>query len=78
MPAVIAWLGGLGLYKLASLFTALAAFGWVFYKYSFECCLMTAMISLLFTMFGFKLARTGLLFSVALYIVAQAVGVSLR
>lgn len=78
MPAIAAWLMGLGLYKLAAFISAVAAATWVFYKFSFEICLMGAMISLFFTMFGFKGARTGLLFSIALYTVTQVIGLSIR
>lgn len=78
MPAVAAWLVGLGFYKLAGLVTAMAAAGIAFYKFSFEICLMGSLVSLFFSMFGFKLARGGVLLSVALYVVTQVFGAAIR
>ena len=78
MPAVVAWLVGMGLKKLAGWVATLAAAGTAFYYYSFEICLTGAMISLFFSMFGFSLARKGVLFSIALYVVTQVLGVSLK
>ena len=78
MPAVAAWLVGMGLKKLAGWVATLAAAGTAFYYYSFEICLMGAMISLFFSMFGFSLARKGLLFSVALDVVVQVLGAALK
>jgi len=74
MPAVVAWLVGMGLKKLAGWVTVIAGAGTAFYYYSFEICLMGAMVSLFFSMFGFSLARKGVLFSVALYVVVQVLG----
>ena len=78
MPGIVAWLVGLGLKKLAGWVATLAAAGTAFYYYSFEICLMGAMVSLFFSMFGFSLARKGVLFSVALYVVTQVVGLALK
>jgi len=74
MPAVVAWLIGMGLKKIAGWVAIVAGAGTAFYYYSFEICLMGAMVSLFFSMFGFSLARKGVLFSVALYVVAQVLG----
>jgi len=78
VPGIVAWLVGLGLKKLAGWVATLAAAGTAFYYYSFEICLMGAMVSLFFSMFGFSLARKGVLFSVALYVVTQVVGLALK
>ncbi|MDD3655123.1 MAG: hypothetical protein PHO01_13270 [Desulfotomaculaceae bacterium] len=78
MPGIIAWLAGLGLAKLAGLLATVSAAGVLFYHYSYQICLMGAMVSLLFTMFGFRLARTGVMFFVAVYVVVQVLGVALR
>lgn len=78
MPAIVAWLIGMGLKKVAGWVAVAMAAGTAFYKFSFEICLMSAMVSLFFSMFGFKLARTGVLFSLALYIVVQVLGISLK
>ena len=78
MLAVIAWLIGMSLKKLAGWVATLATAGTAFYYYSFEICLMGAMVSLLFSMFGFSLARKGVLFSVALYVVVQVLGVAVK
>ena len=78
MPAIIAWLVGMGLKKIAGWVTVAAGVGTAFYCYSFEICLMGAMVSLLFSMFGFSLARKGIMFSVALYVVTQVLGVALK
>lgn len=77
MPAIFAWLTGLGLAKLAALVATVAAAGAAFYRYSFEICLMSAMVSLLFSLFGFRLARTAVLFSLALYVVTQVLGAAI-
>jgi len=77
LPAVAAWLVAAGLKKVAGWVAVIAGAGTAFYYYSFEICLMGAMVSLFFSMFGFLLARKGVLFSVALYIVAQVLGKSL-
>jgi len=78
MPAVAAWLVAAGLKKLAGWAATLAAAGTAFYYYSFEICLMGAMVSLFFSMFGFSLARKGVLFSVALYVVTQVLGAAMK
>ena len=78
MPAVIAWLVAAGLKKLAGWVTIAAGAGTAFYYYSFEICLMGAMVSLFFSMFGFSLARKGVLFSVALYVVTQVLGAAMK
>ena len=78
MPAVIAWLVAAGLKKLAGWAAVAAGVGTAFYYYSFEICLMGAMVSLFFSMFGFSLARKGVLFSLALYVVTQVLGASLK
>jgi len=78
LPAVAAWLVGMGLKKLAGWVAVVAGAGTAFYHYSFEICLMGAMVSLLFSMFGFSLARKGIMFSVALYVVTQVLGVALK
>ena len=74
MPGIAAWLVGMGLKKAAGWVATLAAAGTAFYYYSFEISLMGAMVSLLFSMFGFSLARKGVLFSVALFVVVQVLG----
>lgn len=76
MP-IIPWLIGMGLYKLAGLVAGVAAALVAFYRYSFEISLMGAMTSLLFAMFGFKRARTGVIFFVALYVITQMMGVAI-
>jgi len=78
LPGMAAWLVGMGLKKLTGWVTVITGVGTAFYYYSFEFCLMGAMVSLLFSMFGFSLARKGVLFSVALYVVVQVVGASLK
>jgi len=78
MPAILGWLAGAGMYKIAALVATLSAAGVAFYRYSFEVCLMGAMVGLLFSMFGFRLARTVTLFSFALYVVTQMLGVAVR
>ena len=78
MPAAAAWLVAAGLKKLAGWVAVVAGAGTAFYYYSFEICLMGAMVSLLFSMFGFSLARKGIMFSVALYVVTQVLGVALK
>jgi uncharacterized membrane protein len=77
MPAVLGWLAGLGLTKLAGLVAGIAAAGMAFYHYSFEICLMGSMICVLFSMFGFKLAQKGVLFFIALYIITQGLGAAI-
>jgi len=72
----MAWLVAAGLKKVAGWVAVVAGAGTAFYYYSFEICLMGAMVSLFFSMFGFSLARKGVLFSVALYLVVQVIGKS--
>jgi len=78
MPAVIAWLVGMGLKKIAGWVAIAAGAGTAFYYYSFEICLMGAMVSLLFSMFGFSMARKGVLFSIALFVVVQVLGAAVK
>ena len=78
MPGIAAWLVGLGLKKLAGWVAVVAGVGTAFYYYSFEICLMGAMVSLFFSMFGFSLARKGVLFSLALFVVTQVVGAAVK
>lgn len=77
MPGIVAWIASMGFAKAAGTLTVLAGLATGLYIFSFEVCLIGAMISLFFAMFGFKLARTGVMFFIALYVICQVLGVAI-